>query len=283
MRQTGRPHIRKAVFPVGGLGTRFWPFSRTVPKEMLPVNQKPLIHYAVEEAMSAGIDQLIFVTSRGKAIIEDYFDYCSELSFRLAETGYDGEEWLPEPGHIYFTRQQEPLGLGHAVWCARHIVGDEPFAVLLADEFFPSPTNGQQTLMQQMVSQYQDSQVSIIAAQEVPIEQSVRYGMIEGIPHSSLPNCGHIKKIVEKPDPQLSPSNLSVIGRYILSPNIFSHLEKMAHQPRNGEIQLTGALNNMLAKEGALSLKYHEKRFDCGSQNGFVAANIAMQNNDLSS
>jgi UTP-glucose-1-phosphate uridylyltransferase len=264
--------LRKAVFPIGGLGTRFLPFSRAVPKEMLPVNQKPLIHYAVEEAIRAGIEQFIFVTGRNKDVVENYFDCAYELRHKLGASTSYSEEWLPEPGKMVFTRQQEPLGLGHAVWCARHIVGDEPFAVILSDELCLAEGDG---LLAQMMRLYSHTQPNIVAVQEIPLQQSALYGMIKTAVSDDAHDLKRVVDLAEKPLPEESPSNLAIIGRYIFSPQIFTEIANLTPDA-NREIQLTDAMKGLIVKQDIFAFQHLGKRFDCGNQQGFLAANVAL-------
>jgi UTP--glucose-1-phosphate uridylyltransferase len=241
--------VRKAVFPVGGLGTRFLPATKALPKEMLPVWDKPLIQYAVEEALQAGIEQFIFVTGRGKSAIEDHFDEAWELSHSLSTRGKESilnelSGLSLDPGQIVYTRQKEPLGLGHAVWCAREIVGQEPFAVLLADDFIMS----QKPCLSQMISAYfEQPGVNMAAVMEVPQEHTERYGILDVISELSaveskmVPACG----LVEKPSPDKAPSQCAVIGRYVLQPDIFDALSSQK-AGSGGEIQLTDALSSLI-------------------------------------
>jgi UTP--glucose-1-phosphate uridylyltransferase len=267
--------IRKAVFPVGGLGTRFLPATKAMPKEMLPVVDKPLIQYAVEEAQAAGIEEFIFVTGRSKSAIEDHFDHSYELETTLAERGKaaqvaDINAWMPGPGQVAFTRQQEPLGLGHAVWCARNLVGDEPFAVLLADDLILAAT----PCLKQMVDAHDETRGSVVAVMEVPHEHTNRYGVLD-VAHDDG-RLVAIKGVVEKPDPKVAPSNLSIIGRYILEPEVFGHLSHIG-RGAGGEIQLTDALAEMITGNKPFhGLRFAGKRFDCGDKVGFLEANIAF-------
>ena len=217
--------VRKAVFPVGGLGTRFLPATKAMPKEMLPVVDKPLIQYAVEEALAAGIEEIIFVTGRGKAAIEDFFDHSFELRQMLGERGKDAELHtidIPvlEPGRVAYTRQQAPLGLGHAVWCARELVGDEPFAILLADDLVMADN----PCLKQMVDVFEQTGGNVVAVQDVPHEHTNRYGILDIA--SDDGRLVEIKGLVEKPDPVDAPSTLSIIGRYILLPEVFGYLSE---------------------------------------------------------
>ncbi len=266
--------IRKAVFPVAGLGTRFLPATKAVPKEMLPVVDRPLIDYAVEEALAAGIEDIIFVTGRGKSAIEDYFDHAIELENVLGGRGKEAElaaarSPVLSPGRIAYTRQQQALGLGHAVWCAREFVGDEPFAVLLADDLVMAET----PCLKQMVDVHQETGGSVVAVMDVPREHTNRYGILEiGADDGEL---AEIKGLVEKPDPKDAPSTLSIIGRYILLPEIFTELDR--HETgAGGEIQLTDAMARMIGGKPFDGLRFEGRRFDCGDKAGFLEANIAF-------
>ena len=265
--------VRKAVFPVGGLGTRFLPATKSLPKEMLPVASKPLIQYAFEEAVSAGIEQFIFITGRNKNAISNHFDHSYELQKVLSDKEKEQEleatrDWLPSAGQIAFVRQLEPLGLGHAVWCARNFVGDEPFAVLLADEMLLTKGG----FLKQMVETYNTHGGSYIAVAEVARELTSRYGIID--PEYLDNGLIKIKRMVEKPVPAEAPSNLSITGRYILQPEIFDYLAGGKRGTGN-EIQLTDSMEHMLAKHPFYASKFEGKRFDCGNQLGFLEANIA--------
>lgn len=265
--------VRKAVFPVGGLGTRFLPATKSMPKEMLPVVDKPLIQYAVEEAKAAGIEEFIFVTGRGKSAIEDHFDYSFELQQTLSSKGKSkmlDEVLAPvmEPGQICYVRQQEPLGLGHAVWCARHLIGDEPFAVLLADDLIKSKTS----CLKQMVDLYNQEGGNVIAAMSVPQEHISRYGVID--PGAKKGPVSEVWGLVEKPAQEDAPSNLAVIGRYILQPEIFDHLSDLERGSGN-EVQLTDAMAKLIAGQSFHGLEFEGKRFDCGDKVGYLSANVA--------
>lgn len=265
--------VRKAILPVGGMGTRFLPATKSMPKEMLPVVDKPLIQYAVDEAREAGIEQLIFVTGRGKTAIEDHFDHAYELQdilTRLKKTSALElvKETIPTPGQLAFIRQQEPLGLGHAVWCARHFAGEEPVAVLLADDLILN-TPG---CLRQMVDAYAQVGGNMIATMEVATEQTASYGVIDA--GESSGQLIEVRGLVEKPKPADAPSNLAVIGRYIIQPNIFNDLARM-EQGAGGEIQLTDALARQVGKTPFHGFRFEGKRFDCGSKVGFLEANIA--------
>lgn len=263
--------IKKAIFPVGGLGTRFLPATKAMPKEMLPVVDKPLIQYAVEEAVAAGIEQFIFVTGRNKTAIEDHFDHSTELEAVLIEKDKaDALElvrrMLREPGSVSYVRQQEPAGLGHAVWCARHLVGTEPVAVLLADDLILGAP-----AMAEMTSAYTGG--NMVALMDVPASHTGAYGIIT--PGSKQGNLTEITGIVEKPSPDKAPSSKAVVGRYILEPKIFDELGK-GRRGAGGEIQLTDALAARIGHAPFHGLNFSGERFDCGSKIGFLKANIAF-------
>jgi UTP--glucose-1-phosphate uridylyltransferase len=266
--------VRKAVFPVGGLGTRFLPATKAMPKEMLPVVDKPLIQYAVEEARDAGIEEFIFVTGRGKEAIEDHFDHSGELQNALLSRGKD-DLWalikdIPlGPGRIAYTRQPEPLGLGHAVWCARALINGEPFAVLLADDLILSD----QPCLKQMIEAYEDLGGSMVAVMDVPREHTSRYGILD--PISDDGRLVQVRGVVEKPKPAMAPSNLAIIGRYILDPQVLNHLERQ-ERGAGGEIQLTDALADVIDEQPFHGLRFEGRRFDCGDKVGFLEANIAF-------
>lgn len=268
--------IRKVVFPVGGLGTRFLPATKSMPKEMLPVVDKPLIHYAFEEAREAGIEQFIFITGRNKHAIADHFDHVYELQNMLSAKNKKKEleqtsDWLPEAGNVIFTRQQEPRGLGHAVWCARNLIGDEPFAVILADDMVLS----QKGCLTQMFEAYEKSGGNILGVMDVPREKTSSYGIVDIDPdHTGDPRLVKARGLVEKPAPEKAPSTLSIIGRYILQPQVFDIIEKQK-PGTGGEIQLTDAICSMIGKEDVYGYRFEGTRYDCGSLSGFVAANVA--------
>jgi len=274
--------IRKAVFPVAGLGTRFLPATKTVPKEMLPVIDKPLIQYAVDEAIEAGCDTMIFVTNRYKHSVADYFDKAYELEQKLEKAG-KGEllslirDVLPPKVRAVFVTQAEALGLGHAVLCARPVVGDEPFAVLLADDLIWNPGPG---ALSQMAELAERESASVIAVQDVPHDQTGSYGIVATSEFSN--HHGVISAIVEKPSPEVAPSNLAVVGRYILSPRVFELLEN-TKAGAGGEIQLTDGIAALLKQERALAYRFQGRRFDCGSRIGLVEATIqyALDHDDL--
>ena len=267
--------ITKAVFPVAGLGTRFLPATKAQPKEMLPIVDKPLIQYAVEEAYEAGIRHMIFVTGRNKRAIEDHFDTAYELESEL-EAGQKHEllalvrSLQPEGMACTFVRQPRSLGLGHAVLCAQPLVGDEPFAVLLADDLMTGADGGPSVLAQ-MVEVYDRVGTSVLAVQEVPLDHVKRYGIVAGTPAGD--NLVKVNQMVEKPDPDQAPSRLGVAGRYILTPGVFENIRK---QPRGagGEIQLTDGIAGLMATEGVHAYSYQGKRYDCGSKRGFLQATV---------
>ena len=266
--------IRKAVFPVGGLGTRFLPATKALPKEMLPIVDKPLIQYAVEEAAAAGIEEFVFVTGRGKQAIEDHFDISYELDQTLSARGRVDlveslRSWMPDPGQVTYTRQMDPLGLGHAVWCARKYIDDEPFAVLLADDLVLAG----KPCLQQLIESYNMKPGNIVAAMDVLPEHTNRYGILDIEEDDG--QVVSVKGLVEKPLLGDAPSNLAVIGRYILGPEVFDHLAEK-HAGAGGEIQLTDALAKMVSSAPFYGLRFEGKRFDCGDKVGFLEANIAF-------
>jgi UTP--glucose-1-phosphate uridylyltransferase len=265
--------VRKAIFPVGGLGTRFLPATKSMPKEMLPVVDKPLIQYAIEEAREAGIEEFIFVTGRGKSAIEDHFDHAYELQHMLEVRGKDDalavvKDTIPEPGQFSYTRQQEPLGLGHAVWCARNFVGMEPVAVLLADDLILA----ERGCLAQMIDAYGRVGGNMVAMMEVSNEETQSYGVIT--PGEKTGNLVEVRGLVEKPKPADAPSNFAVIGRYILQPKVFEDLARF-EKGAGGEIQLTDAMARQLGLQPFNGLLFDGKRFDCGNKVGFLEANIA--------
>lgn len=270
-------NINKAVFPVAGLGTRFLPATKAQPKEMLPVVDKPLIQYAVEEAYEAGVRHMIFVTGRNKRAIEDHFDTAYELESELEASGK--EELLamvrslaPDDMDCSYVRQPRSLGLGHAVLCAAHIVGDEPFAVLLADDLMCGAP-GRGGVLSQMVEVFREVQTSVLAVQEVPLEHVKRYGIVAG--ERVGDRLVKVQQMVEKPSPDKAPSRLGVAGRYILTPAVF---ERIRHQPRGsgGEIQLTDGIAQLTVPEGVHAFLYEGKRYDCGSKEGFLQASVEL-------
>ena len=264
--------VRKAVFPVAGLGTRFLPATKASPKEMMPIVDKPLIQYAVEEAVAAGIDEMIFITGRTKRSIEDHFDKAYELENELAlknKTALLEEvrNLLPKSVKCIYIRQSEALGLGHAVLCAQPAIGEEPFAVLLADDLL----DGQPPVMQQMTAVYQREGCSLLAGVNVPLADTASYGIVGSTALDD--QLERIDRIVEKPSPDKAPSTLAVVGRYILSPRIFYHLERVT-PGSGGEIQLTDAIAALLAEERVLAYRYHGTRYDCGSKLGYLQAMV---------
>ena len=267
--------IRKAVFPVAGLGTRFLPATKANPKEMLPVVDKPLIQYGAEEAVAAGMDTLIFITGRHKRSIEDHFDKAYELETELQADGKDTmldmvQNVLPKDVNCIFIRQSEPLGLGHAVLCAEPVVGEEPFAIILADDLIDDGTRG---CLSQMIEIYDEEQCGIVGVQEVKKEEVKSYGVISG---SKLQeNLWDVDTFVEKPEPKNAPSNVAVVGRYLLQPSIFSILEKTG-EGAGGEIQLTDALAKQAENEKLLAYKFEGKRYDCGSKLGYLEATVEL-------
>ncbi len=266
--------IRKAVFPVAGLGTRFLPATKAMAKEMLPIVDKPIIQYAVEEAFAAGIEYIIFVTGRGKKALEDHFDRSFELEVALKNKNKEEllklvKDLVPKTGTIIYTRQNEPLGLGHAIWCARDIVGDEPFAVLLADDLIQAQT----PVLAQMVETFDRVRASIVAVMEVRQDQTDKYGILDA--EKTEQDIVRIKDMVEKPKPEKAPSNLAIIGRYILTPKIFNILEKI-EAGAGDEIQLTDAMKKLLKTQPIFGYKFQGERFDCGDKAGFQMANMAF-------
>ncbi|SPB16906.1 UTP--glucose-1-phosphate uridylyltransferase [Caballeronia novacaledonica] len=264
--------VTKAVFPVAGLGTRFLPATKASPKEMLPVVDKPLIQYAVEEAMAAGITEMIFVTGRSKRAIEDHFDKSYEIEAELEARGKDKLLELVrsiKPSHVdcFYVRQAEALGLGHAVLCAEKLVGDNPFAVILADDLL----YGKPPVMSQMIEVFDHYHSSVIGVEEIPPADSKSYGIIDGKEWED--NIFKLSGIVEKPEPAVAPSNLGVVGRYVLKPRIFDHIRALK-PGAGGELQLTDAIQSLLSDEQVLAYKYHGTRFDCGSKLGYLKATV---------
>lgn len=264
--------VRKAVFPVAGLGTRFLPATKLVAKEMLPVVDKPLIQYAVEEARKAGIEYCIFITGRGKAVLVDHFDHAPELEHLLKERGKRDplDELLggmPPAGTIFATRQQEPLGLGHAVWCAESFIGDEPFAVILPDDLVMSD----RPCIGQLIEAWHDVGGNVVAVEEVPRDRTDKYGILDV--ESDNGTLASAKGLVEKPDPDKAPSNLAIIGRYVLDPLVMKALRDTP-KGAGGEIQLTDAMAKTIGKVPFHGLRFDGQRFDCGDKVGFLEANI---------
>ena len=266
--------LRKAVLPVAGLGTRFLPATKALPKEMLPVVDKPLIQYAVEEARAAGIEQFCFVTGRGKMALIEHFDIATELEATLRNRDHRAalaelDAMRLEPGSLMSVRQQVPLGLGHAIWCARAFIGDDPFAILLPDDLILSET----PCMEQLASAYRDTGGNVVAVVDVPRERTAHYGILQtGADDGRLVE---VRGLVEKPAPDVAPSTLSIIGRYILMPEVIAHLEKM-ERGAGGEIQLTDGMAKLIGHQPFHGLRYEGKRFDCGNKIGYLEAQIAF-------
>jgi UTP--glucose-1-phosphate uridylyltransferase len=269
--------VKTAIFPVGGLGTRFLPATKSMPKEMLPIANKPIIQYAFEEARDAGIEKFIFVTGRNKNAINNHFDHAYELESKLDEKNKSKElstviGWMPQAGQIAFVRQQKPLGLGHAIWCARNFIAqDEPFAVILADEMLLKNKNRKQNFLSDMIDLYHQKEevASVVAVGEIEQKDSDKYGIIK------LSQNQGIADMVEKPKPENAPSNLALTGRYILQPEIFKYLEK-TEIGSGGEIQLTDAMKLMLEDHPFYYQKITDQRFDCGNVLGYLEANVAF-------
>ncbi|AWL07231.1 UTP--glucose-1-phosphate uridylyltransferase GalU [Massilia oculi] len=269
--------IRKAVFPVAGLGSRFLPATKAQPKEMLPIVDKPLIQYAVEEAVAAGVTELIFITGRNKRAIEDHFDKAYELESELEAAGKHAlletvRGVIPKNVNCIYIRQSSPLGLGHAVLCARPVVGEEPFAVLLADDFMDT-ADGQKPVLAQMADVYGYERCSILAVQDVPREHTRQYGIVSASAYRQ--DLELVSGIVEKPQPADAPSTLAVVGRYVLSPSIFGYLENIG-KGAGGEIQLTDGIAALMRNERVLAYRYAGQRYDCGSKLGYLQATAAI-------
>lgn len=266
--------IRKAVFPVAGMGSRFLPATKASPKEMMAIVDKPLIQYAVEEAVAAGITDMIFITGRGKRSIEDHFDKAYELEAELEKRGKHEllritREIVPEGVNCIFIRQAEALGLGHAVLCAQPIIKDEPFVVILADDFMAS----EESVTRQMVQVYERHHSSVLGVQDVPRDQTRQYGIVSSVRVND--ELEQVSGIVEKPDPEEAPSTLAVVGRYVLTPRIFHHLRNI-EPGAGGEIQLTDAIAALIKEERVLAYRYRGTRYDCGSKLGYLKATVAM-------
>ena len=271
---SARTTVRKAVFPVAGLGTRFLPATKAQPKEMLPVVDKPLIQYAVEEAYAAGVRHMIFVTGRNKRAIEDHFDTAYELENELQAANKGSlltvlRSIVPDDMLMSYVRQPRSLGLGHAVLCAEHLVGDEPFAVLLADDLMV----GTPPIMAQMVAQFEALKQSVIAVQEVPAEHTRRYGIVAG--DKVRPGLIKVSRMVEKPAPEVAPSRMGVAGRYILTPAVFEQIRQQSGGV-GGEIQLTDGIAGLMKTESVYAFEYSGKRYDCGSKEGFLQATVEL-------
>lgn len=268
-------NVTKAIFPVAGMGTRFLPATKSIPKEILTLVDRPLIQYAIDEARAAGIKEFIFVTSRGKSALEDYFDYSPELEANLRRAGKDAlleilRETNMDSGAIAYVRQNRPMGLGHAVWCARRLVGDEPFAVLLPDDVIAA----EKPCLQQMVEAYAQTGGNIVAAMEVPMEKTSSYGVLDVAEDRGA--IVSVKGMVEKPKSDEAPSNLAVIGRYILSTKVMQNLD-MLKPGSGGEIQLTDAIAQEAATPGTVfGYRFRGQRYDCGSKAGFLQATVAF-------
>lgn len=276
------PHIRVAVFPVAGLGTRFLPATKASPKEMLPIVDKPLIQYAVEEAVEAGIDKLIFVTSSSKRAIEDHFDKNYELESELESKGKHKlldliRNIVPPRVSCAYVRQPEPLGLGHAVLCARRLVGDQPFAVVLADDLIHGE---RQSCLGQMTARYEEKRCSILGVERIPTADTASYGIVDFSPLSA--RLHRVNGIVEKPQPEAAPSDMAVVGRYILTPQIFDLLEQV-RPGAGGEIQLTDAIALLLQNHDVLAYQFAGQRYDCGSKFGYLTATVeyALRHSEL--
>ena len=266
------PKVRKAIFPVAGLGTRLLPATKSIPKEMITIVDRPLIQYAVDEAREAGIEEMIFVTGRGKLSLVDYFDTAFELEAVMREKGKSLDVLEPSNarfGEIVSVRQQQPLGLGHAIWCAREIVGDEPFAVLLPDELMAGKPN----CLAQLVEAYGQVGGNVVAALEVPDSETHKYGVID--PGESDGRLTEIRGMVEKPAPGTAPSNLMLPGRYVLQPEVMRVLDAQ-EKGAGGEIQLTDAMAKLIGSQPFHAYRFEGERYDCGSASGFVIANLAM-------
>ncbi|MBV1916555.1 MAG: UTP--glucose-1-phosphate uridylyltransferase GalU [Sphingomonadaceae bacterium] len=274
--QDPKKPVRKAVFPVAGLGTRFLPATKAIPKELLPIVDRPLIQYAVDEAREAGIEELIFVTGRGKTSIVEHFDTAYELEATMTERGKSLDALEPtriKPGNLVTVRQQVPLGLGHAIWCARAIVGDEPFAIFLPDELMIGQGDGTGGCMKQMVDAYNHVGGNLISVLEVPHEDVSSYGVIA--PGERSGALTEVKGLVEKPKIEDAPSNLIISGRYILQPDVMHALETQ-EQGAGGEIQLTDAMARMIGSQPFHAVTFAGRRFDCGSKLGFIEATLAL-------
>ena len=261
--------IKKAIFPIGGLGTRFLPVTKTIPKEMLPILDKPLVQYAVEEALEAGIEELIFVTGRGKGALENYFDHSIELEKSLKDHGENQilnsvQRMLLKPGAISYVRQQNPFGLGHAVWCARNFISEEPVAIILPDDLIDSKPG----CMKQMIQEWDGG--NMVATMEVNTNQTSSYGIIS--PGEVIGKKIEVKGIVEKPKPELAPSKIAVVGRYIIEPGVFEHLG-LKTKGANDEIQLTDSLSNQIGNSPFFAFNFLGTRYDCGTKLGYIKAN----------
>jgi UTP--glucose-1-phosphate uridylyltransferase len=269
-----RKRLTKAVFPVAGMGSRFLPATKASPKEMMPVVDKPLIQYAVDEAVAAGITEMIFITGRNKRAIEDHFDKAYEVETELAARGkFDllqlVQGVLPKSVNCIYIRQPEPLGLGHAVLCAKPVIDNEPFAVLLADDLI----DGEPPVLKQMAEVYERMQCSVLGVQQIERDQTRQYGIVDPVPMGE--GLDRIRAIVEKPDPEQAPSRIAVVGRYILTPQIFLHLEHV-EPGAGGEIQLTDAIAALIKTDDVVAYRFQGTRYDCGSKLGYLAATVAF-------
>lgn len=269
--------VTKAVFPVAGLGSRFLPATKAQPKEMLTLVDKPLIQYAVEEAVEAGITELVFITGRNKRAIEDHFDTAYELEAELAATQKQSllelvQNVIPKSVSCIYIRQSKPLGLGHAILCAKSVIGEHPFAVLLADDIM-LPHNGHMNATAQLVKHYEEEEAHLVAVEDVLREETRQYGIVSVEPYKQ--QLAYMTGIIEKPAPQVAPSTLAVAGRYILKPSIFSYLEK-TQEGAGGEIQLTDAISALLGKETCLAYRFQATRYDCGSKLGYLKASVVL-------
>ncbi len=267
--------VRTAVFPVGGFGTRFLPATKAVPKELLPIVDKPLIQYAFEEAVGAGIERFIFITARGKDAILNHFDFAHELDAALQAKGKteiikQTNDWLPDGGNIAFIRQQKPAGLGHSILCAKNFIGDEPFVVMLPDEIYKSDGT---PFLKQMVDVYENTGGNVIGIAQVEKAKISRYGIIN--PGEEKDGVVKVRGMVEKPQPEEAPSDLSIMGPYILQPEVFNYFD-LSKKGKDNEIQLTDALSSMAQEVGTVGVKFEGRRFDCGSRHGYIDANIAF-------
>ena len=274
MKTTRFKKITKAVFPVAGMGTRFLPATKSIPKEIMTLVDRPLIQYAIDEARAAGIKEFIFVTSRGKSALEDYFDHSPELESALRKAGKEDllevlKDTNMDSGAIAYVRQNRPLGLGHAVWCARRLIGNEPFAVLLPDDVIAAD----KPCLQQMVEAYEQTGGNMVAAMEVPPAKTSAYGVLDVA--EDMGSIVRVKGMVEKPKAEDAPSNLVVIGRYILTPKILNNLNRMK-QGAGGEIQLTDAIAEEVASNNVYGFRFRGQRYDCGSKAGFLQATVAF-------
>lgn len=272
--------VKKAIIPAAGLGTRFLPATKAMPKEMLPILDKPTIQYIIEEAVASGIEDIIIVTGKGKRAIEDHFDSSPELEQNLTEKGklelLDKVNYSSKLGNIHYIRQKEPKGLGHAVWCARKFIGNEPFAVLLGDDIVQSNT----PCLQQLINQYEKNRASVIGVQQVPLNETHRYGIIDPISRNG--RNYEVNNFVEKPEQGTAPSNLAIMGRYVLTPEIFNFLKKQ-ELGAGGEIQLTDAIQKLNEIQSVFAYDFEGRRFDVGEKLGFVKTTIefALQNEEM--